>query len=152
MANLNLVTANQVSQLEVYTDQHSAPSGEGITAGMAVRFDTTTGLWMMANATDAANSASLFGIAVETVTAPFTVTAIRKGKMDGWDLSGLDYGDPVYLSNTDGRLADAAGTIPIIIGFVIPAFGQSRGANPDKILWVDVAAGQMAALQIDAIP
>ena len=75
---------------------------------------------------------------MKTVAAGLPVTAIRKGVMDGWDLSALDYDAPVYLSDTDGRLSTVAGTTSVVMGRVIPATSVSLGTAYDKILGLEV--------------
>jgi hypothetical protein len=37
-------------------------------------------------------------------------------------LSSLNYGALVYVADTDGRRADAAGTVPFIGGVVVPGW------------------------------
>ncbi len=135
MTDIALVTANKVEVVESL-EQMTLPAAEAITAGMAVRLDTSTGKFTKANATVAAENRA-YGIATRTVIAGQAVTAIRRGVMDGWDLSGLDYDALVHLSNTDGRLADAAGTIPSVAGRVIPGSATTLGAAYDKLLHVD---------------
>lgn len=83
------------------------PAGEAITAGQAVRLDTSTGKFTKANATSDAE-ARWFGVAVNGAAAGFPVTAVRRGLVDlGNALGGMAYDADVYLSNTDGTLADA---------------------------------------------
>lgn len=134
MADLSLVTANRVRVVESI-EQATLPAAEAITAGQAVRIDTTTGKFTKANGTSAAE-ANHYGIATRTVAAGEALTALRWGVLDGLDLSGLDYSDPVYLSNTDGTLADAAGTVATLIGRVIPGTAITLGTALDKLLAV----------------
>jgi len=51
----------------------------------------------------------------------------------GEGLVGLNYGALVYVSDTDGTFADAAGTVSVIAGQVIPGFGNTTA---DKLLWL----------------
>lgn len=136
MADINLVTANKVNIVESIK-QLTAPAVEAITAGMAMRLDTATGKFTKAKATDAAE-ARVKWIAVKTVAIGEAVTGIENGVMDGYDLSGLAYDAPVYLSDTDGRLADAAGTVSTVIGRVIPGTATTLGTALDKLLLVDL--------------
>lgn len=136
MADINLVTANKVNIVESIK-QLTAPAAEAITAGMAMRLDTATGKFTKANAS-AAGEARVKWIAVKTVAAGEAVTGIENGVMDGYDLSGLAYDAPVYLSDTDGRLADAAGTVSTVIGRVIPGTATTLGTALDKLLLVDL--------------
>jgi hypothetical protein len=137
MANeVALTTADRVEVVESII-QMTLPTDEAVTAGMAVRLSTTTGKFTKANGTGAAE-ARVWGVATKTVASGMPVTAIRKGVMDGWDLSGLSYDDPVYLSDTDGRLSTVAGTTNVVIGRVIPGTSVSLGTAYDKILSVEI--------------
>ncbi len=138
MANeIPLTTANKVEIVESVV-QMTLPTDEAVTAGMAVRISTTTGKFTKANGTGAAE-ARAWGVATRTVASGQPVTAIRRGVMDGWDLSAMDYDAPVYLSDTDGRLSTVAGTTSVVIGRVIPATSTTLGTAYDKILHVEVA-------------
>lgn len=137
MANeIALVTADRVEVVESVI-QMTLPAAEAITAGMAVRIDTTTGKWTKAKGTEA-GEARAWGVATKTVAAGMPVTAIRKGVMDGWDLSAMAYDDPVYLSDTDGRLSTVAGTVSTVLGRVIAGTSTTLGTAYDKILSVEV--------------
>ena len=136
MADISLITANKVEVVESI-EQMTLPAAEAITAGMPVRLDTSSGKFTAANATGAAE-ARIYGIATKTAAAGMPVTAIRQGVMDGFDLSGLNYDAAVYLSNTDGRLADANGTVNVAVGRVIPGTSVTLGTAFDKFLHVDL--------------
>ena len=137
MANESaLTTADRVEIVESII-QMTLPAVEAVTAGMAVRLDTTTGKWTKAKGTEAAE-ARIWGVATKTVAAGMPLTAIRKGVMDGWDLSAMAYDDPVYLSDTDGRLSTVAGTVSTVVGRVIPGTSTTLGTAYDKILSVEV--------------
>lgn len=136
MADLALVTANRVNVVQSF-EQLTLPAAEAITAGQAVRLDTASGRFTKANATLAAE-ARIFGIATRSVAAGEPLTAIRRGIMDGYDLSALAYDGAVYLSNTDGALADAAGTVSTPVGRVVPGTGVTTGTVYDKLLYVDL--------------
>lgn len=137
MANLALVTANKVSIVES-NRQRTAVAAEAITAGAPVRIDTTAGTFTNSNGTTAPE-ARVFGIATRTVVAGEALTVLRNGILDGYDLSGMNYDAVVYVSDTDGRLADAAGTVSAAIGRVTPGNATTRGTNPDKLLSVELA-------------
>jgi hypothetical protein len=137
MANeVALITADRVEVVESII-QMTLPTDEAVTAGMAVRLNTTTGKFTKANGTGAAE-ARAWGVATRTVASGMPVTAIRKGVMDGFDLSALDYDAPIYLSDTDGRLSTVAGTTSVVIGRVIPGTSTSLGTAYDKILQIDL--------------
>ena len=136
MANIALVTANKVSVVESIV-QMTLPTAEAVTAGAPVRIDTSTGRFTKANGTVAAE-ARIYGIAARTVVAGAPVTAIRKGVMDGFVLDALAYDAAVYLSDTDGRIGDAAGTVSTVVGRVIPGTSNNIGVGLDKLLFIDL--------------
>ncbi len=115
------------------------PASEAITCGAPVRIvpsSTGAGRWANGNATDTTEN-DVYGIATRTVVAGETVTAYRKGRLDGFDIAALDYGAILFLSDTDARIADAAGTTVVPIGRVIPGTAVTTGTAYDRILEVD---------------
>lgn len=133
MADISLYTANKVEVAEVgWSDQMTLPSGGAVTAGSAVRINTS-GKFVHGNATDTTNN-PIYGIATRSVTSGESVTAIRRGVLDGYDVESLAYWAPIYLSDTAGRLADAAGTTTVIVGRVIPVWGGPLGTVHKAIL------------------
>ena len=136
MADIALVTANKIEVVESKI-QMTLPAAEAVTAGQAVRLDTSNGKFTLSKATGAAE-ARIYGLATRTVVAGEALTAIRKGVMDGYALSGLDYDAPIYLSDTDGTLADGVGTVTVEVGRVIPGTATTLGTAYDKMLFVDL--------------
>lgn len=138
MTVIALVTANRVEIVESI-EQMTLPTDEAVNPGQAARLATATGKFTKANATTAPE-ARIYGIATGGLanTSGQPVTAIKKGVIDGYDLSGLNYDAPVYLSDTDGALDTAAGTVSVVVGRVIPATGQTLGTALDKLLLVDL--------------
>lgn len=138
MAAIAVTTAGYISIVESI-EQATLPAGEAILAGAPVRIDGTTGKFMNGNGTDATESA-VYGIAIASVAANEAVTAVKKGVLDGFTLTSQDYNDLIYVSDTDGRLTDAAGeaTVDVIVGKVISAWGQPLGTSADKLLEVDL--------------
>lgn len=131
MANLTITTVAPVNIRERIT----APAGEAITIGNYVRLNTSTGKLELGNASSA-GEAKQGGIALATVVVGQTVTAVVDGDLDvGNALSALAFNAEVYLSDTDGTLADGAGTVSKIIGRVRPVWS---GTSADKILRVEV--------------
>jgi hypothetical protein len=142
MSDLTLVTANTVRIVGIPKEQYTIPGTESISAGQAVRLDTTNGKLTKSKATTTAE-ARTFGIASRTPEATgLGVTIIRHGILDGFDLSALDYDAPVYLSDTDGALSSTAGTVERIVGRVIPGWAVPLGTAADKLLLVDLAQGE----------
>jgi predicted RecA/RadA family phage recombinase len=133
MATIALVTANKVEVVE-RLDAMTLPASAAIVAGAPVQVNAS-GKWASANATTAALARRTY-IATRTVNAGEALTGVRQGVMDGWDLSALAYNAPVYLSDT-GTIADAAGTVATIIGYVGPGWAQPLGTAADKILMIN---------------
>lgn len=133
MADLS-VTATDVAVVKMI-EQGVGPAAEAITAGQAVRLDTTSGKITKANASTAAE-ARIAGIALRSVAAGEAVTFVRKGIVSlGAAMDALTYDDDVFLSNTDGTLADGAGTVSTIVGTVVP---QWTATTPQKNLRLDL--------------
>lgn len=137
MADLALTTANRVEIVESI-EQATLPAGEAITAGAPVRINTT-GQFVNGNGTTT-TEAAVYGIATRTVAANEAVTAVKKGVLDGFALGSVDYNTSVYVSDTDAKLATTAAeaTVDVIVGKVIPAWGQPLGTAADKLLEVDL--------------
>ena len=135
MATIDLTTNNRVHVLES-VEQLTLAAGEAIVAGAPVRLDTTTGRFTNSNASSS-GEARTYGIATRTVPAGLPVTAVRRGVLSGWTFGGT-YDADVYLSDTDGRLADASGTVSKKVGRVIPLPGQTPGNSPAKGLVLDL--------------
>lgn len=134
MALIALATADRVSVVESL-QQMTLPAGAAVTAGAPVRIDTN-GKFIPALGDDATN-ARMYGVATKTVASGMPVTAIRKGLMDGFTLAGA-YNSAVYLSDTAGRLGDAAGTVSVEVGRVVPGTSTTLGTAADKLLLVDL--------------
>lgn len=131
MADLNITNARPVEVVEQFT----GPLGEAATSGTYGRYNTTTGRIEKGNATNA-NEAKAGGILISGGVAGQAVTAVKRGVVDvGNALDALAYDAPVYLSDTDGKLADAPGTVNRQVGKVVPAWGNTTA---DKLLQVEL--------------
>jgi hypothetical protein len=62
------------------------------------------------------------------------VTAIKQGVLGGFTFSQA-YGALIYVSDTDARLGDAAGTVEVIVGRIVPGTATSTYG---KLLSVDL--------------
>lgn len=133
MTNL-AITASAVRVVRAYEWMEDGPVNEVVAAGVPVRIDATTGKYTPSNGTTTTEYLAR-GIAINTGDyANATISVIRKGIIDvGNALSALSFGATVYLSDTDGTLADAAGTQTLIVGYVVPAWGNT---SADKLLLV----------------
>lgn len=137
MANIALVTANKVHVVESI-HQMTLPAAETIAPGAPVRLDTSTGRFTNANGSSS-GEARVWGIAVgqKSIAAGMPCTAIRRGVLDGYNFSQA-YDAAIYLSDTDGTLADSAGTVSTVVGRVIPATATTLGTAYDKLLSVEL--------------
>lgn len=136
MALISVVTAGKIEIVESI-QQMTLPAAEAIVAGAPVRLDTSTGRFTNGNGTTAPE-ARVWGIATKSVAAGEPVTAIRRGVLDGFDLSSQAYDAAIYASDTDGRLGDAAGTVSTVLGRVIPGTATTLGTAFDKLLSVEL--------------
>lgn len=119
----------------VTIEQFTGPVNEAVALGQYVRINTTTGQVELGNGSSA-GEARLGGLALHAAVIGETVTAIRKGIVDvGEALVNLTYDDDVFLSNTDGTLADTAGTTTLIVGTVCPGWAATTA---DKLLRLDL--------------
>lgn len=134
MADLT-VTAREVAvvhpqQAEVYTLLPSV----AVTAGQAVYMVAATGRLALADANATAPAPQFKGIALQSVSAGVAVDVLKKGTVAGFDLSSLNYGAKVYLSDTAGALNDTASvTTTVPVGQVIGLADNDR----TKVLFVD---------------
>ncbi len=104
---------------------------EAIAAGQPV-YQTSAGKAGIADA-NAAGKQQFRGIALKATAAGKACPVLKRGFLSGFVLSGVAYDGIVYLSDTAGSLADAAGTMTVNCGRVV---GMT---DPDitKILSVD---------------
>lgn len=119
---------------EVFTtknDVFDMIATEAITKGQVV-YQTSAGKAGIADA-NAAGKQQARGIALKTVAAGKPCPILRRGYVAGFDLSGLDYDAPVFLSDTAGSLDTAAGTLSVNCGRVI----SMNDPDLSKILFVD---------------
>lgn len=137
MALIALLSANRVEVVESL-EQMTLPAAEDISPGAPLRLDTSSGKFTNSNAGSAAE-ARTYGIAVgsHVIVAGMPVTAVRRGVLDGFAFVQA-YDAPVYVSDTDGRLADAAGTVGVVVGRVIPGAGELAGSAFAKLLLVNL--------------
>ena len=134
MADLS-ITAADVAPLEI-VEQFTAPAAAACTAGEYLKPDATSGKLEEGQANIAGNVGNGPGIALRSAGADEAVTIMRKGILSLGDaLAGLSYDDPVYLSDTLGTLADSAGTVSTIVGYVVPVWD---GTTPGKALKVEL--------------
>lgn len=136
MANFDLTTANRVEVVKVYEMLPPLVAAEAIVAGAPIRIDTA-GKATNGNGTTTTENA-VKGIALRTVAAGEALTAMKRGILDGYAFGSTAYAAPVYVSDTDGTLADAAGTASKVVGWVCPGNATTLGTAADKLLMVEL--------------
>jgi len=135
MADIALTTADRVKVVGIPERQLTLVAAADITAGAPV-YITSAGKFDVADA-NGSGTTRPYGIATQTVKSGMACTAIKRGRMSGWTLS-IAYDAAVYLSDTVGRIADAAGTTSVLLGRVVPSTAELLGTSPTKILEIDV--------------
>jgi hypothetical protein len=131
------ITATDVAAVKVI-EQETGPIEEAVDAGEMVAYDASTGMYELADQDIHTAQTQLVGIAIKTGNqANITVTVVRKGLIDlgAEALAGLNYGVPVYLSKTAGKIYDSDPGGGIVVGTVVPAWGSTTA---DKLLRVDL--------------
>lgn len=134
MADLTILAAD-VSVARIFSQLPDGPADETITPGQAVRYNVTTGKYTKANATTAAEG-RVIGICTSVMGDGLTISVMRKGFLEvGPALAAVAYDAPIYLSNSDGVLADTAGTVSTVIGRVMPGWAATTA---EKLIMVDL--------------
>lgn len=108
---------------------------ETVTKGQPV-YQTTSGKFGVADA-NVANKQQVRGIAIQDAAAGQGITMLVKGPASGFTLTSQSYDDPVFLSDTAGSLADAAGTLEVPVG-VVAAMADK---DLTKIIYIDIRWG-----------
>ena len=89
--------------------QHTAPALEVFDAGSYIRLDPSTGQWVKGNATTATEIGDGYFAGKSALNIGDAVTAYKRPALFdvGSALAGLNFGDKIYVSGTDGKFADA---------------------------------------------
>lgn len=122
MADL-VIDYTQVREIEVI-EQFTGPTDETVEPGQYARLAPSTGKLTLGNASSATEVGSGEGLCITRQVN--TITIVKQGILWlGTALDSLNFGASVYLSNSDGTLADAAGTVSKVVGIVVPLYGHS---------------------------
>ncbi len=102
-----------------------------ITKGDAIALNTSGQAVLADASTSAANG--FRGIALETVGANQAFSMLKRGGLEGFAVSSLNGDVQLFLSDTAGRLADAAGAVSVQVGrvFVLP------DGNATKVVYLE---------------
>jgi hypothetical protein len=141
------VTAASVAEYNAVTGFNlirSRKTAADLTAGHAVSYNTSGNAALTDADSTTLRLRQFDGIVLETKASGRMARVLEEGWVYGYDLSGLSYGDKVYLSATPGALAtagDANGATEV--GWVD---WRTDGATPTKVLRVQrSAAGNVGA-------
>jgi predicted RecA/RadA family phage recombinase len=132
MADIALTAANV---------RRVAPRGDEVYIGIAavaitqgqVLYMNSDGKLALADGS-AAGTATVVGVALNAAAIGQAVTYMKSGKIGGFTVSGLTPGAFVYLSDTAGALADAAGTVSFVCGRII----ASSDTTPSDQLYLEI--------------
>ena len=142
MADIALVAAgrlNPVSGVANGHEQYTFEAEERINVGQVFRINPATGKATLANATVVGEAGPSLYLAIDGARqAGNAVTGISSGIVDGYNLDAYTYQAQVFVSNTDGTLADAAGTVSTAAGRVIPAPITGTPSGADRLLRVNL--------------
>lgn len=116
MADLTVTAAQVAAVFPNDARIRSKIAVESLTRGDAVYY-TTAGKAGKADA-NVAGKQQFRGIALETVGSGQAVDVLEDGEVYGFTLSGVNHDALIYLSDTAGKLADAAGTMTVQVGRV----------------------------------
>lgn len=133
MADIALATAGKLN-IDQSVIQDTQPAGEDLTAGNVVAYNAA-GRFVKAVANAAAGG--MYGVVRRTVKQGESVTAVRKGVVEGFNLDALAYGAQVFSSATAGAISDTLGT-GTALGRVIPGRSNRATSPADKLLFIDL--------------
>lgn len=125
------VVEGDVAPVDVI-EQVTLPADVAILRGQYVRVTTTANL-ILSDASQAGDIGGTRGIAMNAAAIGEAVTVVTKGTVSvgATALTSQAFDAPIYLSDTPGSLADAAGTVSTIVAYVAPANHQT---TPEKLL------------------
>jgi len=98
-----------------------------------VLYPVSAGTFGLADANSSGKQQAV-GIAMFDTAAGEAVSILSRGHVTGFDLSGVDHGAFIYLSDTEEKLADAAGTLSVTVGRV---WALSDKPNYTKTIYLD---------------
>jgi hypothetical protein len=81
----------------------------------------------------AAGTAKCAGMIMTSVKAGQGTTFLKRGHVDGFDLTALAYGAKAYMANAAGGLDTAAGTVSVVLASVVPLSDPAA----TKVLYFD---------------
>lgn len=107
-------------------------AAETVTAGQPLFFDSN-GKGALADA-NAAGEQQARCLSLEAGVAGQSISALKQGYVEGFTLTDQSFDDPIFVSDTVGVLADAAGTLEVPVGLVVPIAKDSSTIS--KVLYL----------------
>lgn len=133
MADLTTTAAQIAPVYPTKANIKSYIAAEAITKGQAV-YILAAGTVGVADA-NAAGKQQFRGIALNGGGAGQAIDVLHEGEVYGIGVSGLNANVLVYLSDTAGAIADAAGTLTVPAGRVVTLSDK----DATKVVYVDVS-------------
>lgn len=131
MADITSTPARIAPVTETKPHMRFYRAGVAITRGQPC-YLMTNGRIAPADASAAGTVGTFVGVALSTVDANEVTSVLWDGSLAGYTLTALNYGATVYISDTAGAFADAAGTVNKPVGVVLPL--TDRDAT--KVLYI----------------
>lgn len=110
---------------------HTCLAGAAITAGELVYLDSN-GVAQLADGS-AAGTAYPYGLALQSAGIGQAFNVLKRGHVAGFTITQA-YWAQVFVSDTAGAIADAAGTVDVSIGRVVPMTDKAL----TKVLFIDI--------------
>jgi len=111
-------------------------AGVALTAGQPVYVDAA-GKAQIADANGSSPINRFRGIALNDAGIGQAVSVLRYGEVAGFTLTSQAYDAPIYVSDTAGSLADAAGSTSLLVGVV----SVMSDKDLTKVLFVNGISG-----------
>lgn len=116
MADITVTTSQLGVIYPDLAEMYAYDCAEAVTRGQGL-YKTSTGPVGVSAANDATKRQAR-GIALNKGYTGQAITLLKRGHVEGFDVSGLNVDARLYLSNTAGAIADSAGATSIVVGRV----------------------------------
>lgn len=136
MADLTVTAAQVAPVFPENAEIYDFIAAATLTAGQPV-YINASGKADVADGNGSSPANRFRGIALMAASAGKAVSVLQRGAVYGFTLSSLAYDAAVYVSDTAGSLADAAGTTSLAVGKVMPLSDK----DISKVLYVTGIAG-----------
>lgn len=137
MADITVTAANVSRIFPQQAELYTVKLAETVTAGQAA-YQLAAGTYGLADA-NASGKQQFRGVFLEGGAAGAYVPMLVRGVLGGYTVSGLNADAPLYLSDTAGAFADAAGTMTVVCGRVF----MMSDATPTKVVYIDARWAQI---------